>query len=489
MKEKFKNNLLLFGKVILPQAFYRDFADVHYDIQDVLVDSNIKHANIIVPRGIAKTTLASHIYPLFHCFVEERYHNRPKVVVIISKTRDHSIFCLTAIKNILEYSTNFRSIFGYHGVNTAKTWREDIIVLDTGDVFIAKGMGQPIRGINYNSVRPSLILCDDPEDENNTKTAESMAANVDWVIGGALRALDDDIGRLILIGTPLHQSCLVETFSRAPNWHTIRRKYLNEDRNGELYSLWNDCVSVEDLIKEKEDLEAIGKISKFYSERQCEIVGDEDQLFRPEYIQEWDGEYKRIGDLSYLKLKNKENYVPVNVFMGVDPASSTKSTADFSVVFAIGIDADDRVFCIEYYRKRVRPMELADNIMEMYNRYRPEKVRIESIGYQEMLRDYLRVQAEEKKTYIPGLEIKEMPRNSKSARLESLQPRFANKKVFIRSNMEAFRDELLSYPRGQNDDTLDAYFYAVKNIYKPYHSELLQKPIVQSNFELDWKTL
>lgn len=246
-------------------------------------------------------------------------------------------------------------------------------------------------------------------------------------------------------------------------------------------------MSVEDLLQEKEDLETIGKVSKWYSERQCEIVGDEEQLFKPEYIQYYDGEYVYQNGLSYIK--SGEKLIPVNTFVGVDPASSTKSSADFSVVFTIGIDNQDNVYAIDYFRKRVRPMDLADAIMRAYRTYHPERVRIESIGYQEMLRDYLKAQAEVNGIYIPGLEIKEMPRNSKSARLESLQPRFAAKKVFIKKGMTEFEDELLLYPRGSHDDTLDAYFYAVKNIYKPYHAEVLQKITHNSNFELDWKTL
>lgn len=487
MKEKFKGNLLLFGKIISNKAFYREFAPVHFEIADALMNKDISRLNIIVPRGIAKTTIAGHVYPLYHLFVEDRHKDRPKAVQIISKTQGHSVKCLSSIKNILEYSVNFRSLFGYHGQEVAKTWKEDEIILDTGDIISAKGMGNPIRGFNYDSVRPTLMICDDPEDENNTKTAEAMANNLDWVLGGALPALDTDIGRFLLIGTPLHQLCLVETFAKAPNWHTIRKKYLNQNPDGTYESLWPETLSVEDLLQEKEDLEAIGKVSKWYSERQCEIVGDEEQLFKPEYIQYYDGEYVYQNGLSYIK--NGEKLIPVNTFVGVDPASSTKSSADFSVVFTIGIDNQDNVYAIDYFRRRVRPMDLAEAIMKNYRHYHPERVRIESIGYQEMLRDYLKAQAEVNGIYIPGLEIKEMPRNSKSARLESLQPRFAAKKVLIKKGMTEFEDELLLYPRGSHDDTLDAYFYAVKNIYKPYHTEVLQKQTYSSNFELDWKTL
>ena len=68
-----------------------------------------------------------------------------------------------------------------------------------------------------------------------------------------------------------------------------------------------------------------------------------------------------------------------------------------------------------------------------------------------------------------SFKIKENPRTSKSYRLESLQPLFANGKVHIQKNMQAFIDECTLYPRGKHDDLLDGFFYANKNCYKPVH--------------------
>ena len=161
---------------------------------------------------------------------------------------------------------------------------------------------------------------------------------------------------------------------------------------------------------------------------------------------------------------------PVNVFTGVDPASSTKKTADFSVIFNIAIDDNNNRFVLPYYRKRAKPLSLADAIIRNFKNYRSSKTRIESVGYQEMLRQYIKEESEKLGLFIPGLEIKENPRTRKSYRLESLQPLFANRKVYINKNMQALEDELLLYPRGKHDDLLDGFFYANKNSYRPSHT-------------------
>ncbi len=75
---------------------------------------------------------------------------------------------------------------------------------------------------------------------------------------------------------------------------------------------------------------------------------------------------------------------------------------------------------------------IKNTIIQYFKKYKPVKTRIESVGYQEMLRDYLRTRADEEGLFIPGLEIKETPRSSKSARLETMQPWFAQKKIYIK---------------------------------------------------------
>ena len=210
----------------------------------------------------------------------------------------------------------------------------------------------------------------------------------------------------------------------------------------------------------------------------CEVVGDEDQLFKEVYIHYYDG--KLIHDeednafikLTYLNHEETSEERPVNVFMGVDPASSTRQTADYSTIVPVAIDNEGNRFVLPYYRKRATPMSLAEAIIEYFKIYKPEKVRIESVGYQEMLREYVRARCDEKNIFISGLEIKENPRNSKSARLETMEPYFAQDKFHMRKDMQELKDELLLYPRGKHDDLLDGMYYATKKMYQPFHKKI-----------------
>ena len=198
-------------------------------------------------------------------------------------------------------------------------------------------------------------------------------------------------------------------------------------------------------------------------------------MFKQQYFQSYDGKlvHGDDGD-AFIQFKSKNHHdtdqlLPVNVFTGVDPASSTRSTADYSTIVSVAVDKENNRYVLPYYRKRASPMKLANQIIEHFKILKPSKVRIESVGYQEMLREYIRQRCDDENMFIAGLEIKESPRNSKSARLETMEPYFAQKKVYMLDSMDELRDELLLYPRAKHDDLLDGLYYAMKNTYSPVH--------------------
>ena len=451
----------------MPGMFSVPSPEFHYEVGRALIDDSIKQLNIIAPRGHAKSSVVGGVFPLYHIFFDKG----PKLIVLVSRTQDHAIKLLGTIKDALDYSTQLRSVFGYWGMQSARSWAKAEIELKDGTMIVCKGTGQQLRGIKHGNQRPTLIILDDPEDENNTKTSEAMESNLRWLLQSAVPSLDPTKGRLAVIGTPIHQRCIVETLKDMEGWHNMCFK---PDINKEV-ALWEEWHPIDKLLQKKKELESIGRVSVFYREYLCEVVGDEDQLFREDYIQGYEGKIVVNENGSFLKFttlngKDVEEERPVNIFMGIDPASSTRQTADFSTIVPVAVDKDGNRFVLPYFRKRVSPMVLANNIIEYAKIYKPTKTRIESVGYQEMLREYVRQKCDEEGMFISGLEIKENPRNSKSARLETMEPFFAQKKVYIEKSMTELKDELLLYPRSKHDDLLDGLFYAMKGCYSPFHT-------------------
>lgn len=475
LHNKLKENMILFGKVIMSNMFSAPSPDFHYAISEQLMDKSKKQVNIIAPRGHAKSSIVGGVFPLYHLM----YDKGPKLIVLVSRTQDHAIKLLGTIKDCMDYSSEFRSLYGYWGINSARSWQKAEVELKDGSMIICKGTGQQLRGIKHGNQRPTLIIVDDPEDENNTKTAESMEANLRWLLQSAVPSLDPQKGRIAIIGTPIHQRCMVETLKEMEGWKNMLFK---PDLDKKV-ALWEEWQPIDKLIQKKKELESINRVSVFYREYLCEIVGDEDQLFREEYIKYWDGELETIDGEHYLRFAKDSGKpsIPVKIFMGVDPASSTRQTADFSTIVTVAVDKDNNRYVLPYYRKRATPMSLAESILEYFKLYNPDKVRIESVGYQEMLREYIKARCDEENMFIPGLEIKENPRTSKSMRLETMEPYFAQGKVHIKKDMQELKDELLLYPRGKHDDLLDGLYYATKKVYPPTHKKI--EPEIKKHLE------
>ena len=92
--------------------------------------------------------------------------------------------------------------------------------------------------------------------------------------------------------------------------------------------------------------------------------------------------------------------------------------------------------------------------------------------------------------YIPGLERGVKPRTRKSERLISLVPMLAKKQFYFRPSDISAQQEFLSYPRGKNDDILDAIWIALDKA-SPCRVKSFQQ---QSNKPkrkklLDWMTM
>jgi len=476
---KCKEDLTFFGKTISPKTYYLDSPPFHLEMDDLLMDRDQAQTMIEAPRGTAKSTKA--VDATLHHIT---FDKGDKVVVLQSKTRQEALKRLGKIKNILEYSQPYRGLFGYSGEQVATKWRDDYIKTRIGGDWVtiaAIGTGQQMRGVLEDDTRITLYLLDDPDDENSCVTKDQMDKNFDRFLGG-VAGLDRRNGRVIVIGTPIRAGCIVDRLRDAPGWVTKRYEAYDEDTKE---PLWGEMYSYEWLMTKKEELKAVGKISKFYSEYMCQIVGDEDQLFKEEYLQYWDGYIEVNGD-AFLHIthrgmiRDKDNnkvlreleepiIKPVNVFIGVDPASSTKRTADFSVTMPVAYDGKD-IYVLPYFRERVTPTKHAEQIIDAIKSLSPTRGHIETVGYQEMLRDYLRNRLMEEDLYLPGLEKKFNPRTEKSERLEVMHPLFYNRRVYVQPNMTELIDELLTYPRGKHDDTLDGMYYATRKLLSPDHT-------------------
>jgi predicted phage terminase large subunit-like protein len=213
------------------------------------------------------------------------------------------------------------------------------------------------------------------------------------------------------------------------------------------------------------------------------VLSDEDQLFKEEYFRWYEGDV-RLDETreAYLHMTSPESRVlPVNLFTGIDPATSTLESADYSAIVTTAVDRDNNRYVQPYIRQRMAPSKTIEMIKKQYEMWRPKRMNIETTQAQETFRDILRNMED---VYIPGLGVGHKPREKKQKRyVDLLEPYFFKRKVWLRRSMQTLIDELLMFPRGTHDDLIDALYYSFKGAYRPTHELPREKSPLEERYD------
>jgi len=482
--KKFKTNIGLFGKMCFPTALKKMTPPFHHEIYKTIKDETVKRVLIAAPRGTAKSTVCSLILPLWKAAFKDP--DEDLFIVIVSESQAQSINFLSRIKYHLDYSETFKSMFGDMGSATATRWTGSDIILSNGTRIVAVGTGQRVRGFIEGDTRPNLVIVDDFESELNALTIEARVKNRKWMTEAVIPSLSDD-GRIIMIGTVISEDCFLYWAKDSSAWKTLWYSIWDDDEK----SIWEERFPKERILSIKTEFESVGNLNGFYQEYMNIAQSPDSAPFKPEYIKLHHYDYERRDGQPCLvrKAGDEETIIPIEVYCGIDPASSLSVRADYFVVAVLGIDADNNKYIIDIYRHRLNPADQPEKIIEMYKKYRPKRMKIETVAYQEALRSAVRKQMLEQNLYIPGLEKGVKPRTRKSERLLSLVPALAKGEFFFRPQDITAQQEFLSFPKGKNDDILDAIWTALDHSYPCRKREL--GPVVGTKVRkvLDWLTI
>lgn len=483
--KKLFHNIALFGRTCFPTALKKATPPFHHEIYSALRNRNKKRVLIAAPRGTAKSTVTSLLLPLHR--IAFKHEDDEEFIVIVSESQAQSINFLSRIKYHLTHSTRFKELFGDLGPNTAKRWTATDVVTANGVRIIAVGTGQRVRGFIEGDTRPTLIIVDDFESELNAYTQEARAKNRKWMTEAVIPSLADE-GRIVMIGTVISEDCFLYWAKDSPAWNTLWYAITNDDGT----PIWPERFPHERIDAIKQEYSSVGNINGFYQEYMNIAQSPDEAPFKPEWIKLHQYDFERIeGQPCIVKeTGDGKDVIPVEVYGGVDPASSLAARADFFVLITIGIDHEGNKYILDLYRKHVSPAEQPDIIIDKFKKYKHKKMKIETVAYQEALRAAVKKRMLEENLYIPGLEKGVKPRTRKSERLLSLVPMFAKGEFYFRSQDTEAQAEFLSYPKGKHDDVMDALWTSLQGA-RPSRLKTLDPKDNQNKLKkvLDWMTL
>lgn len=285
----------------------------------------------------------------------------------------------------------------------------------------------------------------------------------------ALRpALSDKQGWALFISTPSFEE------KRGDSW--FRRLYVESEVNPK-WGRWQRPSSDNTKIPAEEIEEAKKNIP--------------DVAFRQEYLaefvdlsggiidREWFRYYKEDSETLYLLKGQQVEPIPkdkIYKFCTVDLATSSKETADYTVIATWGITPNQDLVLLDLIRGRFEGPKHAEMIWRTYQKWQPAYIGVERTGFQLNLVQTLQyggisISDGINQIILPPLPIMELKADKdKQSRAMTVAHYYKASKVYHpeKANwLKDFESEIVGFPLSEHDDQMDATGYAGIELSKP----------------------
>lgn len=316
-----------------------------------LYASPIKQAEVVAPRGHAKSTALTYDYILAAvCWRAARY------VILIGSTEDKAAEQLSNISEELETNDDLRRDFGIVSFES-QTKTEVIVVCDDGHKFriLARGAEQKIRGAMWGGMRPDLIVADDMEDDEQVENKDRRAKFRRWFFRAAKQALSRR-GKIRVHGTILHEDSLLARLRNNKAWTCLFYKaHKAYDDFSEL--LWPEQWDEASLRAVRTEFEEDGD-SGGYSQEYLNTPLDNAEA----YLRERD----------FLPMAEPDYETPKVIAVGCDFAISKKDSANRTSFTVGGKCTRNLVHHVDQYVGRWDSLEIVEKFFEVDSRWNPE---------------------------------------------------------------------------------------------------------------------
>jgi len=454
-------------------------------IWEVLRDSpewtfNDRKIAIAAPRGSSKTTLLSKALALYCALFAKK-----KYIVLASKTGRAAEKNLRWIRNMLSKRTIIE-LFGdlrpnIHGKRLEMdevegVWSKSILILRNGVTIESVGMGQQLRSAaeGEEANRIDLLIADDTETDENTKTPDRREGNEVWLFETVLPSLDIDTGTCIFINTLTHTESILAKLLREDNTGWRKKLYKIDWTNdsGVREYLWAEKFPPTVIESIRNDYVLIGRLGSFYKEYHNEIKSEKG--FNETWVKMYYGECFQDGGRKWIRfsVNGEERTELAYTTLGIDLSASERERADYTVLFPLATIFDNRRFVLPYSRGRYATFNdydeagvlirkgVIDEAKRLHSLYHFDKIVIDVVGSQ--LTTFEQLVREFRTHDHPPQIIPYRAVGEKFSRLKDLlEPEYQLGRIHHLAGMDELRRELVSFG-DTTDDILDAEFNAIK---------------------------
>lgn len=434
------------GKPFKLQPFHREMLDIM---------ANARRGLILAPRGSGKSSLASLALPCY-----ELTRNKDARIIIVSNTLEQAKEWLRDIERTMKENERYIALAGELAPDKrgeTSTWT-DVEKVVRGRSPHASHLSLKAVGVKGAILgrRADLIVADDVVDSENAATPYQREQLRDWFWKVLVPVLEPH-GRLIVIGTRFAVGDLYEEL-----WKIWSRK-----RAGKFIYPDAKCIKIVAETKPRRS---------YWSERFPWAVlqerKDTDTLsWWTQYMNEpvdLTGSFlKRDWLRLFLEIpKHTDGSDALTYYVGFDPSISGKG--DYCALAVAGRSPDNKIYLVDIIRQKADLERQAELVQQVADQYHPKIINVESNAAQQLMKQYL-----EKNTVLPirGSQTK----SDKAARMAGMSVYFQSGRVLVKGykgtsgidfhpDMRDFVEEWTSFPRGVNDDILDAVEKAIEAI-------------------------
>lgn len=472
-------DLLDWGKRYLPRHFRRTPSKMHRWIAARLERMRVRRGlklNVLGPRGGAKSTIGT-----LALVLRSALEGREPYILIVSNTKHQAVAHLENIKTELRENRQIRADYP-RAIASRGAWRDNAVHLANGVLIEAFGTGQRVRGRRHGAYRPTLIVCDDLQDDHHMESALARERSRRWFHGMLMKA-GTKRTNIVNLATALHREALALELHATAGW--TPRIFAAIERWPDRLDLWDQW---EQLYTDLERPDHEHAARTFYRAHRSEMHAGA-LLLWPEEEDLYTLMCMRVEGGRTAFEREKQN-VPINPelcewpeayfsdgiwfddwprvvrvkSLALDPSKGSDAhRGDYSAFVMLAVDRRGIVYLDANLARRPTPQIVSDGV-ELCRQFRPDVFGVEVNQFQELLEaEFI---AELTRQNMPGVVPWPMENSvNKQTRIRRLGPLLAQRRLRFRSHSPGARllvEQLKEFPVADHDDGPDAAEMALR---------------------------
>jgi predicted phage terminase large subunit-like protein len=431
-------------------------ADFHKEMIHCLEKSKTETLGVVAFRGSGKSTIVTTAYPIWAILGKQQ----KKFCIILCQTKAQAKQHMMNLRTELENNEMLKRDLGPFQEDSDEWGAYSLVFKKHGARITVASTEQSIRGIRHNEHRPDLIVCDDVEDVQSTRTREGRDKTYGWLFGEVVPVGNKNT-RLVVVGNLLHQDSLLmrikENIAKGKT-KGVFKEYPLLDENGDC--IWHGKYPTEDDIKtEKEKV-----VNENFWQREflLRIIPEDAQVIHREWIHYYDDVPSQLN----LKQTGRTTLQEYRFsFLGIDLAVSQKDSADYTAIVTAevyGWYENMRIYIKPWpVNKRIlfpEQVEVVKELLATLKRSHKNGVVVETVGYQQAYAHALKDQ------HIKNV-FGVVPRDDKRSRLAFISHHIKRGNIlFPHQGCEELIDQIVDFGVEKHDDLADALSLVVLKI-------------------------